>query len=234
MFVSIGLLIAGLLQPSLFKNKKSGLPYTRKQLSLVFSLMTIFSFILFGIVTPTPEIKAEQKELVKNTNEVKEVKASEPIETVVKVVSIVENANVMRQRFNEFFTEAGSKLRVGSLKIKSGEVNDVAQYMINKLIGITCTINKTDKSVSEIVLIAQGDGSMQSGVNILVAAGGVIHATNPDLQPEQRGDILKKIGLMGDNVDIKKLNGKTVKNNVEYQGYYNEQIGIMFSAFPVK
>jgi hypothetical protein len=102
--------------------------------------------------------------------------------------------------------------------------------MMNKFIGISCTINKSDKSVSEIVLIAQGDGSMQSGVDILIAAGGVIHATNPDIKPEERGEILKQIGMMGDNVDIKKLDGKTVKNNIKYTGYYSDRIGIMFTA----
>ena len=61
MFLSLGLLIAGLLQPSLFKNKKTGLPYTRGQLTLVFSLLVIFFFVLFGIVTPTPEKKPEEK-----------------------------------------------------------------------------------------------------------------------------------------------------------------------------
>ncbi len=62
---SFCLLIVGLLQPSLFKNRKTGVPYSRGQLTIVFSLLVVVFFVLFGIVTPTPDNKPIQKETVK-------------------------------------------------------------------------------------------------------------------------------------------------------------------------
>lgn len=141
--LSFFLLVVGLIKPSLFKNRKTGLPYSRGQLSLVFSLMVIFSFVLFGIVTPTPESKQIQKESTANLEQKNQVSDDKQIPAEEKSISLDGLAEKKLIKFIE--------------AIKRRDWNSAAEYT-----QLTWQSNKTQKEKAEYIRLQFDSVKMKS------------------------------------------------------------------------
>ena len=79
-------------------------------------------------------------------------------------------------------------------------------------------------------MISQGDGSLESGANIIMTMTGIIAVTNPELKAIDRGQILRDLGLLDDDVDLNNIKSETIRNGVKYSLYGSEQVGLMFAA----
>lgn len=135
-----------------------------------------------------------------------------------------------KQEFNRAAKELEFPYRINKITVKNGSVQDVFQYMFTDHLGLTASVNKKDGTVRDVLILGQGDGSLKSGVDIILAMGVLIETTNPDLSPTERGNILNDLGVMGDNVDVNNLDGKTIRNGIKYTITSSPQLGIMFSA----
>lgn len=151
-------------------------------------------------------------------------------ENISTQYKVYDNIDVFKQKFNSFMNkEMNSDLFIDDLKISDGTLNNAAKCQLNSNIGMIFQLHKNDNSVRSIMLIARGDGSSQSGLDIIVVIGSLIATIDPSLEPSERGDILKKVGLFGGS-DIRNLEGSTIKNGVKYFINSSEQIGIMFGV----
>lgn len=135
-----------------------------------------------------------------------------------------------RDRFNKSAKEMSTDFKITDLKVKPGEVQDVFQYMLTKNLVITGAVNKLDGSVREVMILGSGDGTIDSGIDIIMSMAVLIDSVNPELSAEERGRILRELGIFGDNVDVNKLNGNTVRNGKEYWVSSSKELGIMFGV----
>jgi hypothetical protein len=116
------------------------------------------------------------------------------------------------------------------LELKSGEIQDVYQSMLTENIGLLITANKKDGSVRDVTLIAQGDGTFKSGADIIIAIGTLITAFHPESTPDERGQVLKDLGLFKEGTDILNLKGNTTRGKYKYWINSSPTIGIMFGV----
>ncbi|PZT54114.1 hypothetical protein [Paenibacillus silvae] len=137
-----------------------------------------------------------------------------------------------RKSFNKRAQEIGnSKLKIGKkLEVQEGAVQDVFQYMITDYIGITGSINKADGSVRDVTMIGQGNGTITSGADIVLAMGLVILSVNPDVPASSVANILSDMHILDEGVDWATVDESTEVNGIRYNVMGSETIGIMFSA----
>lgn len=140
------------------------------------------------------------------------------------------NPNEFKTRFNKASQEFESDLKISNLKVETGTVQNTFQYMLTDRLALLGTVNKADGSIRDISMLGQGDGTVKSGMNILTTMGILIASIDPEISPSERGDILKDLGVMGDNVDIYNVDNKTIRNGRRYWINSSKEIGIMFGV----
>ena len=138
--------------------------------------------------------------------------------------------NEFTTRFNNSSTEFKADLRISSLKVETGSLQDVFQYSFTDRLAIMGSVNKADGTVRDVMIIGQGDETSKSALNIVMSMGILIAAVNPELSANERGNILKDLGLLGDNIDLKNLDKSTIRNGRKYHVSASDKIGIMFSV----
>ncbi|WP_340398566.1 hypothetical protein [Paenibacillus sp. FSL H8-0079] len=179
--------------------------------------------------TKTEEVKVA-KENVKQQEEKKEEKKVEILG------SLDMTPEEFRKSFNKRAMEIGNpKLKIGKkLEVQTGAVQDVFQYMITDYIGITGSINKADGSVRDVTMIGQGDGTVTSGADIVLAMGLVILSVNPDLPASSVANVLSDMNILDEGVDWSTVDESTEIDGIRYSVLGSETIGIMFSASDAK
>ncbi|KLU66286.1 hypothetical protein DEAC_c16850 [Desulfosporosinus acididurans] len=136
-------------------------------------------------------------------------------------------------RWNQALVNADSfPLKINNLKIESGSVQDTFTYMFNDSHGIMGTVNKSDGTIRDVMILAAGkdlaDTSKAAGV--IISWGLLIQATNPDLTPDQRGSILQDLGIMDSTNSLKGINKSVIRNNVKYNISQSDVTGLTFGA----
>lgn len=148
---------------------------------------------------------------------------------------LVENIETFRQRFNSFLQEATSSLVVRQVTIHEGKPSDPGkafEYAFSDHLYVVGGLNKKDNSVRTLSIALENTDSATDIGDFLVTILATIATTNPELKPEERGDILKEIGLM----DTQKIGsqeswtGKTVKNGTQFNIAYIYGQGFIFNA----
>jgi energy-coupling factor transporter transmembrane protein EcfT len=174
------------------------------------------------VVAQTTEVAATKEEV---NPQPKEVQTPPPSP---KIYSFGFDSTEFSKRFNNSAKEFESNFRINNINIEDGTVYNTFQVMLNDNIGIIGTINKEDNSLREISALMRGDGTAQSGLDIMLTIGMLISVSNPDLLPDDRGNILKDLGLLDKNVDINNLDGSTIRNGIKYGIMSSQELGIMF------
>ncbi|SEG35025.1 hypothetical protein [Paenibacillus sp. UNC499MF] len=139
-------------------------------------------------------------------------------------------ANQFKTAFNKAAAEFKSDLKIGSLKVEDGAVQNTFSTKLTEHLYVNGSVNKSDGKLREVYVLGNGDGTPKSGADLMVSFGLIVTATNPNLSADERGTVFKDLGLIGDNVDIKKLDKSIVRKNIKYTIKYMDQIGFMFIA----
>lgn len=135
-----------------------------------------------------------------------------------------------KEAFNAAAKEFDSNFRIGNITVEDGPVQDTFTVHLTDHLAIVGSVNKADGSVRDVLIMGQGDGSLSSGLDIMVAMGILIAATNPELTPEERGKVLEDLGLFDDTVDLTDHTASTIRNGIQYTLTASDMIGIVFSA----
>lgn len=122
-----------------------------------------------------------------------------------------------------------SELRISAVSVEEGEVQDVFQHEFSPRLFLQGSVNKADGSLREVLIIGSSP-EMADNLTMLASWGILIAATNPDLPPEQRGEILNELGLGQEGVDFSDHQATTVRNNVEYMLQSSDVLGFFFIA----
>lgn len=190
----------------------------------------------------TPEMIAERKrqdslESVAKLNEqnslenktTSEPKVEKP-KVDIKAPRIINSLDDVKLRFNEFASSNNIKFRINQLTIEEGEKMNTFTYDFNDNISWLGTINKSDNSVNEITMISRGDGTSLSGMQMVVMMLGVIATADPSIKPTDRGDILRRLGLLDNDKLSDKMSKNTIQNGIKYWVNISPEMGVWFGA----
>jgi hypothetical protein len=144
--------------------------------------------------------------------------------------TILKDIKDFKNRFNVYAKLSESPLRFHRIEVKKGEIINTFQYSLTDHIEVMGVVNKEDQTIQSVMIIAQGDGSLKSGVNIIVSMGGIIAAISPQLSASERGDILRDLGILRKGADINNLSANTVRGEVKYFISSSDMVGIVFGC----
>jgi hypothetical protein len=114
---------------------------------------------------------------------------------------------------------------LSDLSVQPGEVQDVFQVNFSDGVAMIGTVNKGDGSIRDVTIL--GDGS--DPATLLLAWAYLIQTTNPSLSADQRGDVLRDLGVF-DTDDFDGLDERTERNGISYHVSATAGLGIFFSA----
>jgi hypothetical protein len=232
LFIIVGLFVIPPLLAYVEAEAKFQLPRAWKYAGVVFTFVLIVATGQENRPESISSVDTPEKESIPPANEsIGDVAEYVPQSPKTKEYTIVSNTETFRKRFNASMsgTRNGS-LAIKSLSIQDGEVNNAFQYLLTDHIAIVGQLNKSDNSIRSIIVTLQGDGTLQSGLDIMTTIMGVIDSTNPGLIPEERGQILRELGLFDEGLDIDKIQARATKNGITYSVQGSELIGLMFAV----
>lgn len=134
-----------------------------------------------------------------------------------------------KDRFNAFAGKADF-YTIRKIHVEEGRISNLFSYCFNTYLCLSGSVDKQDHSVRSIIMTARGDGTLSSGADMVVAMCGIIAATNPGLPADERGQILKELGLFDEQTNIGSFSGSTVRNGVKYHITTGALTGIWFGA----
>ncbi|WP_462400888.1 hypothetical protein [Desulfovibrio piger] len=91
----------------------------------------------------------------------------------------------------------------------------------------------TEGKISSILYIGTGDGTVKSGANIITGIIFTIAAIKPEWEPSKRGDVMRKLGLLGNDGNLPK-SSQTVMDGVQFTFSFSQEIGVMLGIDPLK
>lgn len=138
--------------------------------------------------------------------------------------------NDFRAIFNNKSRELDAGFALPRLNVEKGAVQDGFRHSLTNNLVIMGTVHKKDGMVRSVSVLGSGDGTIESGANIILAMVVLISTINPELNPDQRGEILKNLGVFDNKTDIMDLNKETTKHGIRYSIVSSEMFGIIFSA----
>ncbi len=122
------------------------------------------------------------------------------------------------------------------IQIFIADEDDNGEYLTiqlnsNKNIAFILTTSRSTRAVRDIFYLAQGTGTLDSGIDVLMGGIATIMAIeDPAMPAEQRGDAAREVGLL-DLTDH--VNGKTtIRQGVEYYVTFSDVIGANLFASP--
>jgi hypothetical protein len=192
--------------------------------------------LIIGAINGARNIITQQPE------EVSSIKVEEPTQTKEAVVpqqpfpsdqpvkgTLGMSVDQFTQAFNTSAKEFQTGLNISKLNINNGDVNDDFMYVLVDNLSLQGIVDKKDGNIRHVTVTSRGDGSADSGADILLSIGVLIMATNPTLNTEDRGAIIRDIGFTDENTDFSNLSQSTVRNGLQYQIQSSDTIGIRFS-----
>lgn len=137
-----------------------------------------------------------------------------------------------KQQFNNasLMTE-GSNFEITQMKIKQGDVFDTAEIVLSKNASMVIGITKQGL-INSVTTIARGDGTMQSGADMLFLSAVMARAIHPNVDQKITG----KIGLEL-FTQAGEANGKSVEktfNNVKHFAMLSKELGYWYGTEAIK
>jgi len=145
--------------------------------------------------------------------------------------SISPSLREFQNQFNQYAKEVKLDIRMPEIKTEK-DYPSKFNVNLNEYLILMGDLNK-DNSIYDVVLMTSNDGSSETVSQQILTIGGMITAQNPNLKAEDRGRILKKLGLFADKLDLSTLNKSYTENDVTYKLYTIDKV-LTFSITPEK
>ena len=162
-----------------------------------------------------------------------EQKAQEPKQQPAENVKKVDPAfDLTVKKFASNYDKAAkatdSRQRV---KIDKKDGNTV-QLSMTKNNGAVVTTNDKGK-ITTIIYIGTGDGTVQSGTDIILGMAFAIAGVKPEWPTEKRGEVMRKLGLLSGDDGLPK-SSEAVVGGVKFSFSYSQTTGVFFMIMPEK
>lgn len=135
------------------------------------------------------------------------------------------------ERWNAATTEfERADLRVDDLDIQEGQVQDIFQVRLADYVFLQGTVSQGDDGLKEITILG-GPETQEQSLTVLTTWGLAVSATSPELNPDERGDVLRDLGIVGDDtIDFSDHEAETVRGDVRYWVQFSDAIGLIFGV----
>jgi hypothetical protein len=180
-----------------------------------------------------PDDTVEQKELA-SIDTPEDTQGSDAArQTISEVPQFFFSADDFIRKYNN----ALHNLESGNADVFLKEENDNGEFLTITLggpehIALIVTANNQSRLVRDLLFLGSGDGTMQSGLNIVMGAVAMVMAIeNSDMQVSERKQIVDALGLLNGKLSE---SGKVsfTRNGVDYQVSQSELTGTMITASP--
>jgi hypothetical protein len=135
--------------------------------------------------------------------------------------------NDLKSRWDNFF----NNLNNTSLLIKNVKFTE-AQFFQMEINNNIVLMGKTDSDieglVNEITLIGTGNGTIESGANIILSIGALVFVVNPYKDVIFRKKIIDNLGIL--NNEIINLNNTVIVDDLKYSLKYSQQLGLWLTV----
>ncbi len=140
--------------------------------------------------------------------------------------------NMKIEEFHKNFNKTAKKLKfnhkLSALKIEKGEDRDTGQAMLTDAVGFLVTADQKTRRVREVMLMAAPGGNANAAMDTISCMIALIATVNPEYTPDQRGQILRNLRLVGGEG----LPGsvKTHRDKVQYWAHVSKDMPVFFGA----
>jgi hypothetical protein len=182
----------------------------------------IFMALSVGLILVTqPDIDSAVTAAIKPDNQV--TAQSSEAAVVKKLNGLGFNTAEYLERFKKIAQEGELKTNLTIAKTTVNVDQKIHSVEVSKHLAMLITADKKTDEVITIVLIGDGDGTLVSGLKLLMGFTAAIAASNPDLSKAEREDVLKS--LIGHLGVIKEADAETLRNGVKYHLSRTETVG---------
>lgn len=134
-----------------------------------------------------------------------------------------------QERFNRILKSVDMPFRA-KLRIEVGSENNVARASLNDHLALLGTVDKKTGKLKDIMLIGNGDGTSQSGANIVIVAVATLASATPNGSTKTVGP--EVIELMKSFDDESREPASRIFNGVKFSHMRSKVTGALFSAEP--
>lgn len=221
--------LLGFALPALFKNKKTGEIPKRSQMLIGGFVAAMISFAISAVLMPdqksevvsnsvAPAAAAAATDSSGNTAEPKPQK------------SLGMKPEEFRRSFNSIVGQIDTDWKLAEFDIEKGEVNDTFKRMLSNNIGVIGTVNKTDGSLREIMVMASGSADPAENLKAIAVILAVSQSINAVTPKEENSKVVSDMVQTAlENIKTGKPVEKTV-GNLKYTASASEFIGLMFAV----
>lgn len=135
------------------------------------------------------------------------------------------------ENFNSFGKSFTPSIQLYTKKLNQknkGDKYSTRQTIVTDNIILTSTEADSGR-MAGVIMLGRGDGSDQSAMSILMTMGAIMSGVDKAITSEQRGEILKSLGVAGGNLKNDKP-ASTVMNGIKYSVMLMPDVGLLFSA----
>lgn len=147
---------------------------------------------------------------------------------------LINSIETVKQRFNSISSEVESSLRITQIRIREGEPDNlgkIIEYEFSNHLSLVGRLNRNDNSIATLSIGLREAESPTEIADFILATLFLIATTNPELKPDERGNIMKEIGFTDPTHNDSKETwaGKTVKNGNQFSIVSMYGQGIIFN-----
>ena len=149
---------------------------------------------------------------------------------VFPIIAVMTTTLPLYNNQNEFLEAFDKEVNDLKLPYALKDIKEEEETITSKLDEDITLIENIDENgaVHELVMVGQGEGT-----DIVLSMGLLIGMTNPDLNQEEVGQVLKDLRLFDENYQYQKNETTVEKNTIRYNLKYDQSAGVIFSVSKV-
>ncbi|EKD40759.1 MAG: hypothetical protein ACD_74C00191G0002 [uncultured bacterium] len=200
---------------------------------IAWSVVGVLVLLVCAANQKTTPVASQQSELVVSHSSTPAV--SQKIPEVYDKVAASElpvTYSEFEENFNSFGKSSTPAMQLYTAKLSPKNKGDkfaTRQAMITENIILTTTEADSGR-MGSVIMLGRGDGEFESGMDILMAMGAVMSGVDKAITSKQRGEILKRLGLVGGSGPKIDKPASTVMNGIKYSVILTSGVGLLFSA----
>jgi len=161
----------------------------------------------------------------KPTQPESEISRQSPAETIPSS-SLNMTPDQFKEKFNHSAIDLDSDLRINTLTIQYGVVQNIFRVTLTNNLSILGTINPADSKIRNITVLGNPTGAFSDTADALFVINILIHTFDPTLSNHEREEIFKEVFASGPNaIGTKSI----IKNQRRYFFTRSSELGIMFT-----
>jgi hypothetical protein len=200
--------------------------------------MFVVALALMPFVPATPEVAAieEQAKDAKSSESAEAAKQKAAVATEAKrpVVEATPAVRTLTFTVDEYAERLNANLRTANLpfRVQPTVENGIFRSMLSDRHALIVNVDEKTGRVAGVLLMAQGDGSLESGMDVFMVGTAAIAAAIPGARMDDGlgRQIMEMVTEAGESNEP----SERIRNDVEFGVSRSDAIGMMFSAEPVE